>query len=371
MKAFRLRGAGIGVRLVGVLVAGLATAGIIAALNGWTPEFRSPDEVVATRIVPPAPPSPPPALAAVPPSIMPAVPPDRPAVQADPVLASLLTDPVVLAAPGASAAFAPVLGPHFVLRAGSSEPAPVERPAPHQASPEVTASLGTPANEPVAAPVPPARPQVMARTRASGSSASVSARPVTAAAAPATESGPVGLLRRLFGPSEAEKGPALAYAPSDDGGLRGMPGLAPPAPAPQRDRPTGTTAVYDISAKTVTMPDGRRLEAHSGLGELMDDVRSVKVKNRGVTPPNVYTLRMRERLFHGVRAIRLIPEDERKMHGRDGMLAHSYMLGPRGDSNGCVSFRDYDAFLNAFLRGEVTRLVVVESANATLAMSTR
>jgi len=46
-------------------------------------------------------------------------------------------------------------------------------------------------------------------------------------------------------------------------------------------------------------------------------------------------------------------------------LAHSYMLGPNGQSNGCVSYgcvslSDYPEFLNAFLRGEVTRLVVVE-----------
>ena len=36
------------------------------------------------------------------------------------------------------------------------------------------------------------------------------------------------------------------------------------------------------------------------------------------------------------------------------------MLGPNGQSNGCVSFRNYPAFLNAFLRGEFERLVVVD-----------
>jgi hypothetical protein len=80
---------------------------------------------------------------------------------------------------------------------------------------------------------------------------------------------------------------------------------------------------------------------------------------RGPTPPNVYTLTMREKLFHGVRAIRLNPVDEDKMHGRDGMLAHTYMLGPSGQSNGCVSFKDYNKFLQAFLDGKVDRLVVV------------
>jgi hypothetical protein len=54
------------------------------------------------------------------------------------------------------------------------------------------------------------------------------------------------------------------------------------------------------------------------------------------------------------------PIDGGKMHGRDGILAHSYMLGLNGQSNGCVSFNDYAAFLDALLRGDVDRLVVVE-----------
>jgi hypothetical protein len=120
------------------------------------------------------------------------------------------------------------------------------------------------------------------------------------------------------------------------------------------------TAIYDITARTVYMPGGRRLEAHSGLGEHMDDPRYVNVKREGATPPNVYDLSLRENLFHGVRAIRMTPVGDGKMYGRDGILAHPYMLGPSGESNGCVSFSDYPAFLNAFLRGEVTRLVVVE-----------
>lgn len=123
--------------------------------------------------------------------------------------------------------------------------------------------------------------------------------------------------------------------------------------------PDSRTAVYDISARTVYLPNGEKLEAHSGLYDKLDDPRYVHVKMRGPTPPNVYDLTLREQLFHGVRAIRLNPVDESKMFGRDGMLAHTYMLGPNGQSNGCVSFRDYDRFLHAFLRGEVDRLVVV------------
>jgi hypothetical protein len=120
------------------------------------------------------------------------------------------------------------------------------------------------------------------------------------------------------------------------------------------------TAIYDISSRVVYLPNGGKLEAHSGLGEHMDDPRSVGVKNRGATPPNVYELSLREQLFHGVRAIRLTPVHPDKMFGREGILAHSYLLGPTGQSNGCVSISDYPKFLNAFLKGEVDRLVVVE-----------
>ena len=138
--------------------------------------------------------------------------------------------------------------------------------------------------------------------------------------------------------------------------------IAPPPPEkrvaalPARD---SRTAVYDISAHTVYLPNGERLEAHSGLYDKMDDPRFVNVRMRGPTPPNVYDLTLREESFHGVQAIRLNPVDEDKMFGRAGMLAHTYMLGPNGQSNGCVSFKDYQKFLQAYLNGEVDRLVVV------------
>ena len=155
----------------------------------------------------------------------------------------------------------------------------------------------------------------------------------------------------------------LGYAPTDS--LKGsaisgssLKGLTPKDADPLAD--VRRTAIYDITARTVYLPNGRRLEAHSGLGDRMDDPRYVNMRMTGPTPPNVYELKMRESLFHGVRAIRLIPVDESKMHGRAGILAHSYMLGPSGQSNGCVSFSNYPEFLEAYLRGEVNRLVVVE-----------
>src|SRR5207247_6807857 len=119
------------------------------------------------------------------------------------------------------------------------------------------------------------------------------------------------------------------------------------------------TAVYDISARTVYLPNGSKLEAHSGLGSLMDNPTHVDQRMVGATPPNVYDLKPREKLFHGVAALRMTPVGEGETHGRSGLLVHSYMLGPNGDSNGCVSIKEYDRFLPAYQTGEDNRPVVV------------
>ncbi|MFY9695835.1 MAG: tlde1 domain-containing protein [Xanthobacteraceae bacterium] len=158
-----------------------------------------------------------------------------------------------------------------------------------------------------------------------------------AASAPPQHSALTGFLHKLFGQRLASANPDVAPL----GG--------------------GHTAIYDIEARTVYMPNGERLEAHSGLGALMDDPRYASRKDRGPTPPNVYDLVLREGSFHGVQAIRLKPENDDKMFGRAGILAHPYMLGGSGQSFGCVSFKDYPAFLKAFENGEVNRLVVVPS----------
>jgi hypothetical protein len=123
------------------------------------------------------------------------------------------------------------------------------------------------------------------------------------------------------------------------------------------------TAVYDISAHAVYLPNGMRLEAHSGMGTLMDDPEHVSERMVGATPPAVYELKPRERLFHGVAALRMTPQDTTAALGRSGLLTHSFMLGPTGQSNGCVSIRNYDSFLKAYRDGDFTRLVVIRSLN--------
>ncbi len=187
--------------------------------------------------------------------------------------------------------------------------------------------------------------------------------------APATPPTPVatadnrGFFEKLFGGSQQPAGQTLAYARPDDGVIGAAPkynqsGVASGAPA----NVERYTAIYDISAHTVILPNGEKLEAHSGLGARLDDPRHVHEKMRGATPPHVYELEPRKDLFHGVQALRLNPiGGEGAVYGRTGLLAHTFMLGPNGDSNGCVSFRNYNRFLQAYQNGEVKRLLVVAS----------
>lgn len=191
--------------------------------------------------------------------------------------------------------------------------------------------------------------------------------PQNARSVPAEDAAPAepdsrNFIQRLFGsPRSSEK--SLAYAP------------VPPAPRSETSterrsllpslfgstsRTAPGTAIYDISARTVYLPSGEKLEAHSGLGDKRDDPRHVNVRMHGPTPPHVYDLTEREALFHGVAALRLTPVGgSGAIYGRVGLLAHSYLLGPAGDSNGCVSVKDYNRFLQAYRRGEIKRLVVV------------
>ena len=88
-----------------------------------------------------------------------------------------------------------------------------------------------------------------------------------------------------------------------------------------------------------------------------------------IAPPNVYAISFREKPFHGVRALRLTPVDTGNMYGRDGILAHSYMLGEDGQSNGSVSVKNYQKFLQAYENGGFNQLIVVRSVDDAAAPS--
>ncbi len=243
------------------------------------------------------------------------------------------------------------------FRVRSPAPAPAKvaaidpRPEPTPIKPETKPEPPAPMAAPVATPAPVAERPVHL-TRAQRRAAERQQR--LAAAAPKTDDR--NFFQKLFDAPAQPNGSALAYARPDDG-VTSVPATSgaahPPAAA------GNGVAIYDISAHAVYLPSGEALEAHSGLGDLLDNPSYVHVRNRGATPPHLYNLTLREQSFHGVQALRLTPADGASVYGRAGLLAHSFMLGPRGDSNGCVSFRNYPQFLQAYMRGDVKQLVVV------------
>ena len=210
-------------------------------------------------------------------------------------------------------------------------------------------------------PLPTPRPDFAVVPRSSASRRLAAAMPETQtasvapvapgepAAAPAAPTQGGSFFDKMFG-AITRPNTALGYAAVEPGEL-GRPAI---------DR---YTAVYDIASHTVTLPDGRRLEAHSGLGPYVDNPSSVALHMRGATPPNLYELTPREAIFHGVRALRMTPTGG-TTYGRAGLLTHSYMLrGRSGESNGCVVFRNYEQFIAAYDSGQIRRLLVVAHAS--------
>jgi hypothetical protein len=226
-------------------------------------------------------------------------------------------------------------------------------------TPKTKESAPAPAQLALNVPPPAPRP---AEVKPAAKSVSTSLRDMTQRAKAAVMSiasnEKQSITEKLWGKQTTSHTSLLSFASADASVTGSIPSQNPAAAgsAPyDRD-----TAVYDISAHTVYLPDGTSLEAHSGLGSQLDDPRSASIKMRGVTPPHIYELTPREALFHGVPALRLNPVGgEDTIYGRVGLLAHTFMLGPNGDSNGCVSFRDYNAFLNAYRNQGIRKLAVV------------
>ncbi|WP_156380846.1 DUF2778 domain-containing protein [Pseudolabrys sp. Root1462] len=189
----------------------------------------------------------------------------------------------------------------------------------------------------IAAPLPPPRPDGIARASVARTMP-LAIEPQVASLPPQPEQ--PGILDKLFGDPDRAAKAVLAANPN--------------------------VALYDITRRAVYLPDGEKLEAHSGFGQFMDDPTSVARKDLGVTPPNIYAVSFREKPFHGVRALRMKPVGSGNMYGRDGILAHSYLLGAEGASNGCLSVRDYDKFLQAFEAGKFNQIIVVRSVDEPL-----
>jgi hypothetical protein len=257
-------------------------------------------------------------------------------------------------APVKMAAAAPVPPPAPARMAAAtrgSSPAPVKTAAVTPASPPASVQMAAVTPEPAPHPAESRKSPVAAvRDMAQRAKAAV----MSIASAEKSS-----IVEKLWGKPQA-RGSLLAYASADVSSTSSLGPTQNPALGGSQPRYDQSTAVYDISAHMVYLPDGSKLEAHSGLGSKLDDPGSANIRMRGVTPPHLYELTPREALFHGVPALRLNPVGgEETIYGRSGLLAHTFMLGPNGDSNGCVSFRDYNAFLNAYRNQGIKRLAVV------------
>ena len=123
----------------------------------------------------------------------------------------------------------------------------------------------------------------------------------------------------------------------------------------------------NLGAHRLSVPTANSSRRIRGCGDQMDDPRHVNGQDaRGVR-------RRTSRSDHAGIAFSRRRGDpaqpastKTEMFGRDGILAHTYMLGPNGQSNGCVSFKNYAAFLRAFQTGDIDRLVVVAELGDTM-----
>ena len=301
---------------------------------------------------------------------------------ADTLLAALPEPAPVISAPATIASASLMFSDRFAAASPQAvapqrlEPMPLtEAPKLASVSPAVEApklaSLSAPVETSKSKQISPQPPPAKLAALAPATD-SAEARPVKAPAASGKDmverakaavmsiatGGKPNMVEKLWG-KEPARGSLLAYASADVSATGSL-------PKPQNPMLGGSapydraTAVYDISARKVYLPDGTVLEAHSGLGAKKDDVRFAHVRMQGVTPPHIYDLKPREALFHGVPALRLTPiGGQDKIFNRDGLLAHTYMLGAGGDSNGCISFKDYYAFLDAYRNRGIRRIAVV------------
>src|SRR5216683_2648991 len=293
----------------------------------------------------------------------------RSAPAANDVLAAL-PEPAPVIAAAASVPSGPLLS--FDERFAAAAPqgveskalaeAPLPAEAPKLAEAPKPKETPPPAPVQVAAIAPAAAPRPAETRPAKGAGAAVRdmAQRAKAAVMSIASNEKQSIVEKLWG-KQPSHGSLLSYASADASVTGSIPSTVNQNPmlggSPPYDR---QTAVYDVSAHMVYLPDGSRLEAHSGLGSMLDDPGSSRIRMRGVTPPHIYELTPREALFHGVPALRLNPiGGEEAIYGRAGLLAHTYMLGPNGDSNGCVSFKDYNAFLNAYQNQGIKKLAVV------------
>jgi hypothetical protein len=106
-------------------------------------------------------------------------------------------------------------------------------------------------------------------------------------------------------------------------------------------------------------PDRLAQRVHREMTSQLCCVAAVRDRFHPISSPDYDFARVRRikhRIFHVIKFAKAA-------RGRGGLLAHTCVLGPNGQSNGCVSFKNYAAFLRAYQNGEIKHLAVVASMN--------
>src|SRR6202022_484061 len=218
------------------------------------------------------------------------------------ILAALPEPAPVISAP-ASVPSGPSLS--FDDRFAAAAPQGVAPKLAEAPKPKETSPPPAPVQVAAIAPAPAPRPAEARPAKKSGAAVRDMAQRAKAAVMSIASADKPSIFEKFWGKPQSQPS-LLSFASADasvTGGLGKSQNPALGGSAPY-DR---STAVYDISAHTVYLPDGTKLEAHSGLGSELDDPRSARIRMRGVTPPHIYELKPREALFHGVPALRLTP----------------------------------------------------------------
>ena len=174
--------------------------------------------------------------------------------------------------------------------AAQASAAPTPPPAPQQQVAEAEPGVPVPPSRPSELTVQPRVAEISAPPRGLENATPRKEAPRVsvrekAQATTLSQNDPRNFFEKLLGAGQQDrnaqqKGPQLAYA-SPDGGLFNPFRGATSTPSPMTA--TGGTAVYDIAAHTVYLPNGQALEAHSGLGPYFDDPNHVHMRMRGAT----------------------------------------------------------------------------------------
>ena len=213
------------------------------------------------------------------------------------------------------------------------------------------------------APVPPRRPAELRLSAIQTAPQAALRRPVaantTSAVAPAVSDNR-SLIEKMFDQRPASgpqaSGPALAYAVPEGG----VTGIARSVISGGQSGYNRRTAIYDISAHTVYLPNGATAGGAFGSRRRDRTIRASCMKECAGRRHQMFTSLLRANsFFMGFKRCVSNPSARAIFSDAPDFWRILICSCANGASNGCVSFKNYDAFLQAYQNGEIKHLAVV------------